>query len=64
MGEVQGCLTFDSSKNRLGTPALSCCNLNNADSPELSFRVKKINNKEEYNKLLTKISPETKSLSN
>ena len=25
-GEVQGCLTFDSSKNRLGTPALSCCN--------------------------------------
>ena len=61
-GEVQGCLTFDSSKNRLGTPALTCCNINNSQSPELSFRVSKINNKDEYNKLLTKISPETKSL--
>jgi hypothetical protein len=62
MGDVQGCLTFDSNKNRLGTPALSCCNLNNIESPELSFRVKKINNQEEYNKLLTQISPESKSL--
>ena len=62
MGDVQGCLTFDSNKNRLGTPALSCCNLNNTESPELSFRVKKINNQEEYNKLLTQISPESKSL--
>jgi len=61
-GEVQGCLTFDSSQNRLGTPALTCCNINNSQSPELSFRVSKINNKDEYNKLLTKISPETKSL--
>jgi hypothetical protein len=61
-GEIQGCLTFDSSKNRLGTPALTCCNINNKQSPELSFRVSKINNKDEYNKLLTKISPETKSL--
>lgn len=61
-GEVQGCLTFDSTNNRLGAPALTCCNINNSQSPELSFRVSKINNKDEYNKLLTKISPETKSL--
>lgn len=61
-GKVEGCLTFDSANNRLGTPALTCCNINNSQSPELSFRVSKINNRDEYNKLLTKISPETKSL--
>ena len=61
-GEIQGCLTFDTLNRKLGTPALSTCNINNNQSPELSFNIKNINNKEEYNDLLTAISPESKTL--
>ena len=61
-GDIQGCLTFDSTNRKLGTPALSACNLDNTQSPELSFKVSKISNVEEYNKLLTKINPEIKDL--
>jgi L-rhamnose mutarotase len=61
-GEIQGCLTFDSTNKKLGTPALAPCNIDNDTSPELSFNVRKIENIKEYNKLLTETAPETKSL--
>jgi hypothetical protein len=61
-GEIQGCLTFDSSNKKLGEPALTPCNLDNNQSPELSFNVRKIENIKEYNNLLTETAEDTKSL--